>query len=196
MDRRESPLKRLLTLCIIKLYGKYSKHMYFPQKLINILSDMYVNNQCCVRHGGQQSDWFTVKSGFRQGCIISPLLFLIATNQQPRGITWKAFNHLQDEDFADDIALLSHSQKDMQEKIRCHETTARSIGLKISHSKSKVMKINTKSNSDVLIDGKSVENVTDFKYFGSYLTADGNINREISARIVMASTAFYKLNNI
>ncbi|GFR94430.1 hypothetical protein ElyMa_000918600 [Elysia marginata] len=71
-----------------------------------------------------------------------------ATNQQPRGITWKAFNHLGNEDFADDIALLSHSQKDMQEKTSCVETTARSIGLnlKISHSKSKVMKINTKSN--------------------------------------------------
>ncbi|GFS05811.1 hypothetical protein ElyMa_004691200 [Elysia marginata] len=119
-----------------------------------------------------------------------------ATNQQPRGITWKAFNHLEDEDFVDDIALLSHSQKDMQEKTRCVKTTARSIGLKISHSRSKVMKINTKSNSDVLIEGKSVENVTDFKYLGNYLTADGNTSREISARIVMASTAFYKLKNI
>ncbi|GFR57752.1 LINE-1 retrotransposable element ORF2 protein [Elysia marginata] len=131
---------------------------------------MYANNQCCMRHGGQQSDWFAVKLGVRQGCIISPILFLIAidwvmkraTNQQPREITWKAFNHLEDEDFADDIALLSHSKKDMQEKTSCMETSARSIGFKISHSKSKVMKINTKSNSDVLIDGKSVENVTDF----------------------------------
>ncbi|GFS02130.1 hypothetical protein ElyMa_004599300 [Elysia marginata] len=103
-----------------------------------------------------------------------------ATNQQPRGMTWKAFNHLEDEDFADDIALISHSQKDTQEKTICVETTARSVGLKISHSKSKVMKINTKSNSDVLIDGKSVENVTDFKYLGRYLTADGNKQRDIS----------------
>ncbi|GFS21737.1 hypothetical protein ElyMa_003346400 [Elysia marginata] len=95
-----------------------------------------------------------------------------ATNQQPRGITWKAFNHLEDENFADDMALLSHSQKDMQEKTRCVETTARSIRLRISHSRFKVMKLNTKSNSNVLIDGKSVENVTIFKYLGSYLTAE------------------------
>ncbi|GFR88993.1 hypothetical protein ElyMa_002531800 [Elysia marginata] len=84
----------------------------------------------------------------------------------------------------------------MQEKTSCVETTARSSGLKISHSKSKVMKINTTLNSDVRVDGKSVENVTDFKYIGSYLTVDSKRNREISARIVMASIAFYKLNNI
>ncbi|GFR81495.1 hypothetical protein ElyMa_004071100 [Elysia marginata] len=94
------------------------------------------------------------------------------------------------------IALLSHSQKDIKEKTSCVETTARSVGLKISHSKSKVMKISTKSNSDVLIDRQSVENVTYFKYLGNYLAADGNINREITARVVMAATAFYKLNAI
>ncbi|GFS14861.1 hypothetical protein ElyMa_004917600 [Elysia marginata] len=110
---------------------------------------MYANNQCCVRHGGQKSDWFAVKSGVRQGCIISPLLSLIvidwvmkrATIQQLRGIAWKSFNHLEDEDLANDkiIALLSHSQRDMQEKTSCLETTARSVGLKISHYKSEVM---------------------------------------------------------
>ncbi|GFR75445.1 retrovirus-related Pol polyprotein from type-1 retrotransposable element R2 [Elysia marginata] len=107
----------------LKILWKILQAYGIPQKIINILSEMYTNNQCCVRHGGQQSDWFAVKSGVRQGCTISPFLFLIAnaiewvmkraTNQQPRGITWKAFNHISDEDFADDLSLLSHSQKDM-----------------------------------------------------------------------------------
>ncbi|GFS13468.1 endonuclease-reverse transcriptase [Elysia marginata] len=58
------------------------------------------------------------------------------------------------------------------------------------------MKIDTKSNSDVLIDGKSVESVKGYTYLESYLTADGNIKGEISARVVMAFTAFHKLNAI
>ncbi|GFR73283.1 reverse transcriptase SR3-right [Elysia marginata] len=111
-------LKRLLTACIKKLYGKYSNFQAYgiPQKIINNLSDKYANNQCCVRHGGQQSDWFAVKSGVQQGCIIPPLIFLNAidwvmkraTNQQLRGITWKAFNQLEEEDLAGDIALFSY----------------------------------------------------------------------------------------
>ena len=102
---------------ILKSYG-------FPQKIINILQSMYCDNQCSVKHGGQLSEWFWVKSGVRQGCVISPMLFLVAidwvmktaTSDKPRGITWNTFDRLEDEDFADDIALLSHTHKDMQKK--------------------------------------------------------------------------------
>ncbi|GFR89385.1 hypothetical protein ElyMa_002541700 [Elysia marginata] len=84
----------------------------------------------------------------------------------------------------------------MQEKTSRVEATARSAGLKMSHFKSKVIKINTKSNADVLIDGWSFGNVADVKYIGSYLTAGGNIDREITVGVVMASNAFSKLNVI
>ena len=90
---------------------------------------MYANNRCCVRHGGQHSEWFQVKSGVRQGCVISPLLFNIvtdwimkrATSGRPRGITWNNFTHLEDEDFADDLAIVSHAHRDMQEKTNYKE---------------------------------------------------------------------------
>ncbi|GFS23325.1 retrovirus-related Pol polyprotein from type-1 retrotransposable element R2 [Elysia marginata] len=111
-----------------------------PQKIINILSNMYAENQCCVRHREQHSEWFTVKSGVWQGCVISPILFLLVFDwvmkksiaRKPRGITWKAFDHLEDEDFADDIALLSHSHKDMQEKTTQIEIYVKTVGLKIN----------------------------------------------------------------
>ena len=35
---------------------------------------------------------------------------------KPRGLVWGLTAHLEDCDFADDIALLSHSQTDIQEK--------------------------------------------------------------------------------
>ena len=182
---------------ILKLYG-------FPDKIINILKSMYANNQCCVRHGGQESEWFRVKSGVRQGCVISPMLFLVvidwimkrATVGRPRGIVWNAFDNLEDEDFADDIALVSHSHRDMEEKTRLIEDTAKSVGLKISHAKTKVMRLNAKNKADISSSGQSLENVTEFKYLGSFLTADGNIEKEIRTRIALASAAFQRLRPI
>ena len=119
-----------------------------------------------------------------------------ATSDRPRGIAWKAFGHLEDEDFADDLALLSHAQRDMQEKTSNTETEGGSTGLGISQPKSKVMRMNATSQADIVVKDKGLENVQEFKYLGSYLTADGNIEREISARIALASAAFQKMRTI
>ncbi|GFR62613.1 hypothetical protein ElyMa_003585500 [Elysia marginata] len=156
-------------------------------------------------HGEQHSEWFTVKSGARQGCVVSPILFLLvidwvmkkSTAQKPRGIIWKAFHHLEDKDFADDIALLSYSRQAMQEKTTQIEMHAKTVGLKNNHSKSKIMRLRVNANTATGVQINMVlENVNEFKYLGSYLNTDGDINREITSRIAMASTAFQRLKTI
>ena len=182
---------------ILEAYG-------FPPKVINILRDMYANNQCCVRHDGQQSEWFHVKTGVRQGCVISPILFLVvidwvmkrATEDKPRGIVWGLTARLEDSDFADDIALLSHAQKDIQEKTDRVDKTARSVGLKIHPDKTKMMKMKNKSAAKTNVHGVELEEVEHFKYLGSYISADSNIEKEISTRIGLAAQAFSRLQNI
>ena len=48
-----------------------------PQKIINIIRATYEGAKCRVLHNGKLSEPFEVKSGVRQGCILSPMLFLI-----------------------------------------------------------------------------------------------------------------------
>ena len=125
---------------IIRLYG-------IPEKLVNILEDMYDGY---VRHNGQESEWFRITSGVRQGCIVSPFLFLIVidwmvngvTNEGCRGFQSDMMKNLEDRDFADDITLMSHTFQHIQEKATSLERKAAKQRLKINVRKTK--KINNR----------------------------------------------------
>ena len=48
-----------------------------PEKLISLIKESYEQARCYVLHKGKLSDPFLGQSGVRQGCILSPLLFLV-----------------------------------------------------------------------------------------------------------------------
>ncbi|KAI8484467.1 hypothetical protein Bbelb_377380 [Branchiostoma belcheri] len=54
---------------ILKSYG-------IPNKIISVLKAIYKGTSCIVRVGTQNTDKFEVRTGVRQGCILSPLLFI------------------------------------------------------------------------------------------------------------------------
>ncbi|XP_060570017.1 uncharacterized protein LOC132728386 [Ruditapes philippinarum] len=58
------------------------------------------------------------------------------------------------------------------------------------------MKVKTKSSQKISINNTELEEVKDFKYLGSYISADSNIEKEISTRIGLAAQAFKRLQNI
>ena len=58
---------------------------------------------------------------------------------QSRGISWTLSLMLGDLDFADDLALVSHTQQHMQEKTTRLSTCAQQVGLTISQKKTEVI---------------------------------------------------------
>ena len=77
------------------------------------------------------------------------------------GIQWTLWSQLDDLDFADDLALLSHSHEQMQEKTDL-------LNLVSAHmNKTKIMKANTKSKNVVTVGGKRLEETDCFTYLGS-----------------------------
>ncbi len=84
------------------------------------LKSIYCNVQCSVRLNGVLSDWFAVRMGLNQGCLLSPLLFNIYMNDLSEEI--KAMNSGVNIDdviiailmFADDIALIVENEGDLQ----------------------------------------------------------------------------------
>jgi hypothetical protein len=86
-------------------------HYGIPQTFINIIRSSYNNMQCRVIHEGKLTESFDVKTGVKQGCLLSPFLFLLAidyimresTEGKRNGIQWTMWQQLDDLDFADDI---------------------------------------------------------------------------------------------
>ena len=53
------------------------KRMGVDQEMINITKSLYRDTQFCVEIDGDTSDWMLQNTGIRQGCPLSPYLFLI-----------------------------------------------------------------------------------------------------------------------
>jgi len=48
-----------------------------PERIIKIIQSFYQDSRCSVRTDGQLGDRFKVITGVRQGCLLSPLVFII-----------------------------------------------------------------------------------------------------------------------
>ena len=119
-----------------------------------------------------------------------------STKGRRNGIQWTLLEQLEDLDFADDLAILSHSRDQMQNKTTILEETAAKTGIRINKEKTKVMKINSRSMSNVRLSEGELEEVTSFTYLGSIVNTTGGTEQDIKARIGKARTAFSLLNKL
>ena len=174
-----------------------------PQEIVQIIRSFYENFTCRVRNDGNLN--FAVKTGVRQGCVMSFLLFNNAINwimkrttaEGPMGICWTLTSKLEDLDFADDLALLSHTYEHMQEKITHLNENAQQIGPKISRKKSEVMVLKTNERRRIKIEEDELPYMEEFTYLGSTVRNDGGAGKDIRIRIAkVRKNAFNMLNNI
>ena len=183
---------------------KLLRHYGVPEKITNLIRCIYQDMSCKVNHAGQLSESFEVKTGVRQGCLLSPFLFLLVidwimkttTAGRNNGIQWTLTTQLDDLDFADDLALLSHNCRQMQEKTSLLETTSARTGLKIHKKKTEVMRTNATANTPITVGGEPVKEVESFVYLGSVIDKQGGTDRDVAARIGKARGAFVTLKNI
>jgi len=71
-------------------------------------------------------------------------------------------------------------------------------GMKINVKKTKAMCISRqgKTKVKIYIDGQLLEQVQQFRYFGSLITEDGYCDKEIRSRIVLAKVKFMERKKI
>ena len=125
-----------------------------------------------VRTGHGTTDWFKIRKGVCQDCILSPCLFNLNAedNMQNDGLDKAqpgikiARRNISNLRYADDTTLMSESQelKSLLKKVKEESEKA---GLKLSIQKTKIMTSCTITSRQ--IEGENVEEVTDFIFLAS-----------------------------
>ena len=116
--------------CILRHYG-------IPCMIVTIIKMLYEGFKSKVICGQNLTEEFDIKTGVKQGCILSPFLFCLAIDWIMKrtdigvksGIIWTFTESLGDLDFADDISLLAHSHRDIQSKTEKLVRNAAKVGL-------------------------------------------------------------------
>ena len=60
-----------------------------PEKLKRAIFNTYKSTECRVKTTTENADWFAIKSGVRQGSVLSPLLFILFMDKCMREYTMK-----------------------------------------------------------------------------------------------------------
>ena len=93
--------------------------MGIPDHLSCLLRNLYVGQEATVRTGHGTTDWFQIRKGVHQGCILLPCLFNLYTeyimgnfrlDEAPAGIklVGKNINNLR---YTDDTTLMVESEE-------------------------------------------------------------------------------------
>ena len=101
---------------------KTLQEMGIPDHLIGLLRNLYAGQEATVRTGHGTTDWFQIRKGVRQGCILSPCLFNLYAEYITRNagldeaqagikITGRNINNLR---YADDTTLMAESKEELK----------------------------------------------------------------------------------
>ena len=92
-------------------------------------------------------------------------------------IVGRNINHLR---YADDTTLMAESEEELKSLLK---EESEKVGLKLNIQKTKIM--TSSPITSCLIDGQTMETVTDFIFLGSKITAGGDCNYEIKRCLLL-----------
>ena len=181
---------------------KILQEMGTPDHLTCLLRNLYAGQEATVRTGHGTTDWFKIRKGVCQGCILSPCLFNFSEEyiMQNAGldegqagikIAGRNTNNLR---YADDITLKAESEQELKSLLMKVKEENEKAGLKLNIQKTKIMV--SGSITSWQIDGETMETVTDFIFLGSKITADGDCSYKIKRYLLLGRKAMTNLDSM
>ena len=118
--------------------------MGIPDHLTCLLRNLYAGQEATVRAEHGTTDWFQIRKGVCEGCILSSSLFIlcIISNAGPDEAqariktAGKNTNNLR---YADDSTLMEESKEELKSPLRKVKEESEEVGLKLNIQKTKTM---------------------------------------------------------
>lgn len=168
-----------------RLWGVLREQIYrVPEELVRAIESLYEDPISMVRDGSEGERWFGVRTGVRQGSILSPILFTLFLDHCLRRIDEGRRGGKQMLVYADDAAVVTRSNEELREEVNRWKEVLEDMGMRMNLEKTEVMVIAREEEEVIIeIEGKRLKQVNDFKYLGVVLDSRGKQEKELNERI-------------
>ena len=150
----------------------------------------------------EQQTGFLSGKEYLKGCILSPCLFNLYAEYIMRNagldevqaeikIASRNINNLR---YADDTTLMAENEEKLKSLLMKTKEDSEEVGLKLNIQKTKIMASGPITSWE--IDGETVETVSDFIFWVSRITADGDHSHEIKRCLLLGRKVMTNLDSI
>ena len=183
---------------------------------MDIIKELYTGTWCRVRTTEGASEDFELKTGVRQGCVLSPLLFncfmdrilrevmemtggglhVEYTTSEGLFLSYRDKTPLttciQNVQYSDDLTLIAETRRELQLMLDVLDKACTQWGMKINGDKTKVLNIGELKGSHpaITLNGHALEEVDSFSYLGSEVEQTARVERDIGIRLEKATTVY------
>ena len=183
------------------------KIMGIPEDMTDLISSIYKEPQFNAKDGKLKSSTKYQQTGIRQGCPLSPYLFIILLSAIMKDID----NNLTEEEthlikqgklckasfnklfYADDTLIMTTTTEAAELILHKIQKESALYNLKLNQSKCCLLRMNAIQTIQYA-DGHTVPIVNQATYLGTTITANGNYHAEISARIAASLATIKRLD--
>ena len=176
--------------------------MGIPDHLTCLLRNLYAGQEATVRTGHGATDWFQIRKGVRQACILLSCLFNLYAeyiicnfrlDEAHAGfkLVGKNINNLR---YADDTILMAESEEELKSLLMKVKEESEKGGLKLNIQKTKIMASSPVTSRQ--IDLETLQTVRDFILGGSKITAIDDCSHEIKTWLLLRRKTMTNLDSI
>ena len=179
------------------------RRLNIPEDLLAAISSLYRHPQFQVTHCERNSGWLPQRTGIRQGCPLSPYLFILTMHVMFEDVKKKSNDprhrkkfqgiNFQELLYADDTLVLAKNFKIANEYLQLIEEESTYLDLSLNHSKCCYIAYNCQGQV-FFKNGDRMTSTDEAKYLGASITQTINPRHEIRKRISATMIVLKKLD--